>query len=202
MDKIEFVFKGTPYELAQAAINFGDRELVDNPLMWQHNERAYLPYDTHPRQISPDTNPITIALVIDAPNPLVEGGLSAQLLRAADDKIRTLVTGRLETGDDRIGAMLAERYQRLFDELNRIGLIESPPGAPDAAPLLNAAPVRPLKENMIKRRNRVKELAGKTAEQISETLEREDFTTASVATVNRDLKYLGLVKSRSTPKAK
>lgn len=57
---------------------------------------------------------------------------------------------------------------------------------------------RPPKEDIIKRRARVKELAGKTAEEISECLDNEGHKACSVATVNRDLEALGMV----TPKAK
>lgn len=123
--KIEFIFRGTPYELAQFAFNFGERELEDNPLMWQNSTNGN-PYATHPRLIHADTNPIEIALVIDNPNPLFEGKLNAQLFRASDAKIRTLVTGRIEADGDEIDQMIAARYQRLYDELNRLGLIEIP----------------------------------------------------------------------------
>jgi hypothetical protein len=127
--------------LAQFAIDFGARELKDNPLMWQNSAHGN-PYATHPRVIHTDTNPIEIELVIDNPNPLFNVRLNAQRLRASDDKIRTLVTGQLElsgmTGDE-IDQQLTERYQSLFDELNRFGLVELPqepqaPTAPSAAP--------------------------------------------------------------------
>jgi len=50
--------------------------------------------------------------VIDNENPLY----SAELCALALEKNRTLVTGKIETGDE-IGDMLVERYQRLYREL-------------------------------------------------------------------------------------
>lgn len=66
--------------------------------------------------------------------------------------------------------------------------------------LASNLPTRPPKSEVIRRRNRVKELAGLTVEEISEKLERENYRFFSIATVNRDLDALRMVKKRMTKK--
>jgi hypothetical protein len=62
-------------------------------------------------------------------------------------------------------------------------------------------PDRVVQNRMAQRRERVKQLAKEhTVEEISETLQLEGFASFSVATVNRDLRALGLTAQRSRPK--
>lgn len=115
---IEFYFRGTPYQLATFAIDLGTRIVNANPLIWQHNTYHPLPYMIYPKEFGKDknVNPISIGLVIDDPNPLFIGYLNAQLLNG-----RTLVTG---TFIDEDWELYRERYEALYAELVRYGLVE------------------------------------------------------------------------------
>lgn len=123
----EFIFKGTPYQLAVFAIDFGERQLINNPLMWQQNTYATLPYMIFPKTfaIDRDANPISIAMIVDDPNPLAKGYLHAKLIGG-----RTLVTGAFDNED---WELYRERYESLYNELARLELIESSEGKQNLA---------------------------------------------------------------------
>ncbi|OQY87261.1 MAG: hypothetical protein B6D41_11805 [Chloroflexi bacterium UTCFX4] len=93
----------------------GTRQLENNSLMWQQNERATLPYLPHPPKFEADTNPIGIELVVD--NPDVHCDLTAQFLNG-----RTLVTGAFSPDD---WAEIETTCMRLFDELMQHELIDT-----------------------------------------------------------------------------
>ena len=61
---------------------------------------------------------------------------------------------------------------------------------------------RQPKEYLVERHKIVMATAGKTAEEIAEVLEKKGIKGISTATVNRDLKLLGLVQKRKTRKYK
>jgi hypothetical protein len=118
----EFIFKGTPYQLAIFAVEFGERLIKNNPLMWQQRDDATMPYVIYPKTFGTDrdVNPISIAMVIDDPNPFMVGYLEAQNIGEG----RTLVTGTFDTDD---WELYCERYESLYNELNRLGMIELHP---------------------------------------------------------------------------
>jgi hypothetical protein len=112
----EFLFKGTPYQLAVFAVEFGTRQLENNPLMWQSHPSGELPYRILPKNWKEDrdVNPIVIVMAIDDPNPLIQEELNAQKVNE-----HTFVTGVFDDFES-----YRERYESLYAELNRRGLIE------------------------------------------------------------------------------
>jgi hypothetical protein len=121
----EFLFKGTPHQLALCAVTFGTRLLNENPLVLETHPHPELPYMILPKTFGADkdADSIIIELVINNPNPLMKGELTA-----IKDNERTWVSGTFQSED---WELFRERYESLYNELVRLGRIESPVGAQD-----------------------------------------------------------------------
>ena len=97
----------------------------------------------------------------------------------------------------RYDAVLRELIETLKHKDLFVEAGETPPASSTPS---ETTPARPEKKKIAKRREKVAEWAGEPAEKILEMLQNAGFDINSVATVNRDLKELGMVKPRKVIK--